>query len=140
MDATNYEKERILNHIFGGYTASYVYTPQEDWYLGLSTTTISSSGSTVTEPSASNGYSRVAVPNTKVSWTEATAGSLVTAAAFAFPQSSTSAWGTIRSIFLSTGSDPASGSVCYYYTADPSFPVTVNTVITFSSGSISVTM
>lgn len=138
MNATTYEMNKILNHVFGGSgSASASYVPLTTWYLGLSTTEIGVTGSNVTEPSDPS-YARVAITNTKANWTTATSASLATSASFAFPQSSQSQ-GYIRSVFLANASAVAAGSVCYYYTPTV-FPVATATTITFAQGTISATM
>lgn len=142
MNITTYEMNKILNHVFGGKTtASLVYT-SGSFFLGLSTTDISSDGSGATEPSSAYNYSRA--PMRPIDWSEAVSGSVVNLASGSF-KSETGAWGTIHSVFLCNKQDttdtiPSSASVCYYYNLPTPFPVPVNTTVTFSAGSIVVSI
>jgi hypothetical protein len=107
MSATIYARNKMLDFNFG----STAYTPPANFYLALSQTSISSSGSAITEPVGAS-YARVQIPNTKGYFTLATSGSLVNSAAIAFPQSSGS-WGTVLDIALM---DASSSGSCWYYT------------------------
>ena len=140
MNTTTHEMAKILNHVFGGSgSVSASYTPLTTWYLGLSTTEIGTTGSNVTEPSDPS-YARVSITNSKANWSWATTtASVITTASFAFPQSSQSQ-GYIRSVFLADASAVGAGSVCYFYTADPVFPVATATTITFTAGQITANM
>jgi len=137
MNTTYFEMNRILNHVFCGQSSgSYVYT-SGSFALGLSTTVIAINGTGATEPSTAYGYARVAIGSTNSIWTDAASGAIETKTSISFPQSS-SAWGTIRSIFLAT--DTTGGNIAYYYTLPSSFPVAGATTVTFASGSITVGM
>ena len=67
------------------------YTAPANVYFGLSTTTPSTAGTGVTEPSG-GAYARVAVPGS--SWNAPSAGSATNSAAITFPTASAS-WGTV---------------------------------------------
>jgi len=134
MPATIFAINRSLNSDFGGISGSAPAT----YYLGLSTTALTSldtSGSVATEPSASYGYERYPLPNDKSTWTTATAGSLVNAISGSFASTST-AWGTIRSAFLADDSAIGSGTIWYYYTLSPVLIVQENTTVVFEENSI----
>ena len=134
MPATLYAINQQLDHDFG----SESYTAPTNYYMGLSTTSIDNSGSTVTEP-ADASYERVLIVNDKNYWDSAASGSLTNACAIAFPQSSES-WGNIVSAFLSSGSQSGAvdDHVWYYHTLTPAVPVAVNTELTFDVGTITV--
>ena len=128
MTATNFAKNQVLDYEFG----SISYTPPTNYYLGLSTTTISTSGSNQTEPAGAS-YARVQLPNDKSHFTYASSGCLVNSASIVFPTASGS-WGTITYAFLAD--DLTSGSI-WHYTALPSSKVVqTNTTISFSASAI----
>lgn len=106
---TYYQSNANIDNDFGRVS----YTPPTILYLGLSTTPIARDGSGITEPSASTGYSRVAIQNTKTSFTNAVNGELSNSIDISFPES-TGSWGTITYIFLS---DAATGGNIRYYEA-----------------------
>lgn len=124
-----------LDHDFGGED----YEAPATYYLGLSTSVITASGSETSNEPSDTSYERVEITNDKTNWSVASSGSLSNAVAFSFPQSSQS-WGTIRSAFLSSGSQAGAvnDKVWYYYTLSPSIPVIVNTVVTFDAGTITI--
>lgn len=133
MPATTYAINKSLDKDFGATD----YTPPATYYLGLSTTAIDSTGSTVTEPTDPS-YARVAITNNKSKWSTAASGSVVSLTTASFVQSS-QAWGTIISAFLSSASVSTSGSIWFYYTLNPSIPVVANTTVTFSAGTLTAT-
>lgn len=133
MNITNYERNRLVDHSFGGVSAS----PVANWYIGLSTTVIDETGNTVTEPSSGDGYARKAIPNDKSNWTTSASGVVTNASAIVLDES-TASWGTIVSIFLADSL--TGGNVCYFQTASPTFPVVASTEITFEAGTITATI
>lgn len=128
MSATNYAKNQSLDLQFGGSS----YTPPANYYMGLSTTTISSSGSNATEPVGAS-YARVQIPNDKSHFTYASSGCLVNSGSIAFPTSSGS-WGTITNIFLSDAS--TSGSIWFYTVLGSPKIVQDNTLVSWSASAI----
>ena len=150
MNITTYEMNRILNHVFtGGTGGSFVYT-SGSFYLGLSTTSIASDGTGVTEPPEAYGYARSQIPSKITHWdgselagNGSANGELISKIDQMFTATA-GAWGTIRAVFLATGSgiSPAvtAGSICYYYTLPTSIPVLPNSTVTFTAGSIVVSM
>ena len=130
MSSTNFAKNKSQDFIFGAIS----FTPPGNYYLGLSTSTISSSGSNATEPSGAN-YARVALPNTKSTFTYSSSGCLVNNALVSFPQSSGS-WGTIINIGL--WDSLTSGSIYYYTTLNPAIVIQANTTVTFSASAITI--
>ena len=128
MSATIFSRNKILDNMYG----SVSYSPPSSWFVSLSTTPISSSGSNLNEPTGAN-YSRVEVVNSKGNFTMAASGSLVNSSAIVFPQSSGS-WGTITSIALM---DSVSSGSCWFFT-DLSSPRVVQdlSVISFSASAI----
>lgn len=128
MSATNYAKNKALDYQFGNIS----YTPPANLYLGMSTTSISTSGSNESEPSGAN-YSRVQIPNDKSHFTYASSGCLVNSASIVFPESSGS-WGTITTLFLSDAS--TSGSIWYYTTLASPKIIQANAINSFSASAI----
>jgi len=130
MSSTNFQKNLVQDFNFGGIS----YTPPANLYLGLSTTTISVNGSSVTEPT-SGSYARTLIPNTKGYLTYSSSGCVVNSGPVVFPTSSGS-WGTIVDIALFDAL--TSGSVRYYTTLSSPMVVGINTTITFSASSITI--
>lgn len=89
------------------------YNPPTTYYLGLSTTPIDRNGSGATEPSASAGYSRVAITNNKTAFSQSSNGELYNTGTIEF-QESTATWGTITHYFLS---DSQTGGNIRFYEA-----------------------
>ncbi|MFZ2992549.1 MAG: hypothetical protein WA061_02425 [Microgenomates group bacterium] len=139
MNATTYEANKILNHIFGGAEGggASVYTPEAVWHVGLSTTLIDATG-VYTEP-AGGGYDRVDITNDKTTWSDSTVATLQNDIAVTFPASSSS-WGTIVSVFLIDSGTPGAGNTRYYYNLNPSFPVVGGSTVSFSAGNIDMSM
>ena len=139
MNATTYESNRILNHVFGGAEGggASVYTPATNWYVGLSTTIVDATG-VVTEPSGGN-YARVEIANDKTTWSDSTLATLQNDISVAFPTSSSS-WGTIVSVFLARSGTEGTNDASYYFTLNPSFPVVGGSIVTFAAGTIDVSM
>jgi hypothetical protein len=135
MNATTYQMNKLLNYVFGGVS----YTPPSNWYLGLSKTLIDATGNTVTEPdSGTTGYARVAIPNNKsTGWTTSTLKTLSNLAKVTFGESD-APYGTIVSMFLADAL--TGGNVCYYYTANPAFPVGAASETYFDIGKIVSTL
>ena len=102
MSVTNQQANIILDEYFGKVTP----TIPTSYFMGISTTTIQSDGTGKTEPN-DIAYIRVEIPNTKVSFTTSSNGTLTNAVEFEFPESQVS-WGIITDFFLagsSTGTD-----------------------------------
>jgi hypothetical protein len=121
----------MLDSLFG----SVSYSVPVTWYVGLSTTGIGISGS-ATEPGGT--YSRVAVTNNKVNFTNAASGSVVNVTAINFPDSGVVSWGTMTDIAL--WDQPTGGSVWFYDALSTSKIVQANTAVSFVSGAITITL
>ena len=130
MASTNFQKNFIQDYNFGGVS----YTPPANYYLGMSSTSISVNGSNVTEPT-SGSYARVLIPNTKGYWTYSSSGCVVNSGPVTFVQSSGS-WATMVDIALFDSL--TSGSVRYYTTLPSPITVAVNTTVSFSASSINI--
>jgi len=131
MSSTNFAKNYAQNFLFGGVS----FTPPANYYIALSTTSISSSGSNLSEPSGA-GYARVQIPNTKSYFTNAVNGALVNSGSIVYGSSSGS-WGTIVDIALCDAL--TSGSVWYYTTLTTPKVVQDSTIISFSASAITIT-
>ena len=132
MSATDYARNQILNYNFG----SAAYSVPGTFYVGLSTTTISSSGSNATEPSGAS-YARVSVTNNKTNFTYAASGCLVNATEIAFAES-TGSWGTIVDVGI--WDHTSSGSVWYFTSLPTSKVIQDTTTVSFSASALSISM
>lgn len=133
MPATNHAIHQSLDYSFRGIS----YTLPTSFYLGVSMADIDSNGLGFSEPDDPS-YSRQEMPRNSATWTEATAsGSSLCAIYNAVPvqfKKSSEHWGTVREIFLSSGS---SGSEIWYHQAlDPTVPILEETLVTFPIESI----
>ena len=110
MPLTQGIQQSLIDHIFGGGN----YTRPATLYLGLSTTTISATGTNITEPSG-NGYARVSITNNTTNFPVSTTvgGKAVktNGVTLQFPEA-TGAWGTVTNWFLSTAS--SGGTIVAY--------------------------
>jgi len=132
MSVTRYASNQILDYNFG----KVAYTAPASFFVGLSTTTISSSGSNATEPVAAS-YARVEVVNSKTNFRYSSNGCLVNAVDITFPESSGS-WGTI--VDLAFWDATTSGSIWYYTTLPSSKIVQTTTVVSFSPSAIAISI
>jgi len=135
MSITYYASGSMLNNTFG----SVAISPPSSYYLGLSTTTISSSGSNSTEPTGGKGYARVEIPNNKSYFSYAVSGSLVNSGSIVFPTSGSS-WGTITDVFLADTSASATGNIWFYEALSSPRIVQDLTTVSFSAGAITFSM
>jgi hypothetical protein len=95
MPLTDAQKKAVLNYMYG----KVAFTPSTSLYIGLCTTgsTPTSTGAAFTEPASTDGYARVAIDNSTVTWVDATletTSAKVNAIDITFPESSGS-WGTV---------------------------------------------
>jgi len=130
MSSTNFSKNYTQDFLFGATS----FSPPANYYIALSTTSISSSGSNMTEPTAA-GYARVIIPNTKSYFTQSVSGCLVNSGSIVFPIS-TGSWGTIVDVALCDGL--TSGSVWYFTTLLVPKVIQDSTVVSFSASAITV--
>jgi hypothetical protein len=128
MAYTNYAKNKIQDHMLGGVS----FTPPANYYLALSTTTISSSGSNMTEPVGA-AYARVQIPNTKSYFSYSSSGCIINSTSLVFVETSGS-WGTITDVALSDSL--TSGSVWMYTTLTVPKIIQSDTIISFSASAI----
>lgn len=99
----------VLNLLLGGTNLSVPST----YYVGLSTTALTSNGTGYTEPSG-NGYARVGVANNKSNFSSATNATLTNLSQISFPEATPAGWGTITYAFLA---DSVSAGTIWYYEA-----------------------
>lgn len=121
----------LLNAIFGDVT----YDAPNTYYIGLSTTTPTNTGTNVTEPSG-NGYARVAVTNNTTNWPSASGRSKSNGAPFTFP-TATGSWGTVTHFVLYDAATAGTFQGWCALTTSQAI-VTDNTPV-FPSGAITVT-
>lgn len=130
MAITTYQANKLNDFLFGGTS----FTPSSTYYIGLSTTAISSSGTGATEPSG-GGYARVSVTNNKTNFTNASGGIVQNNQQFEFPESTT-AWGTITYVFISDS--PTGGNILYYDALTTPRTVQAATVLLFAINSMKI--
>lgn len=131
MSITYLASGSILNYNFG----ATAYSVPANYYVGLSTTHISNSGSNANPP-VGYGYAKVTITNDKATtFGVVSSGCLVNKAVITFPQSSGS-WGTILDVTLSD-----SGSNIWFFQALGT-PVVVQsgTTISFAASAIAISM
>lgn len=124
---TNVLENLLLDHVFGG----GVYTPPTIW-IGLFTVapTDTSTGTEVT----GTGYTRIAAPT----WVAASSGQVSNSTSLAFPVAGSTTWGTIEYFAVCTSS--AAGAMLAYSSLAASKTPTTGDSVTFSTGSIVVTL
>jgi hypothetical protein len=135
MSITYYASGSVLNNMFG----SVSFTPPANFYLGLSTSTISASGSNATEPSGVIGYARVIIPNNKTYFSYSSSGSLHNDTDLTFPISG-SAWGTITNVFLADTAGSGTGNIWFYQALSSPRVVQDLTTVSFSASAINFSM
>lgn len=98
--AADYLEKKLLDGALGG--ADFVRPATV--YVGLSTTTITDAGGSITEPSG-NGYARVAVTNNSTNFPAASGAGAAKSngTAITFP-TATGSWGTVTDWFISDAS------------------------------------
>ncbi len=129
MPFTTYTDNALLNALHGKTT----YTAPSNVYYALSTTTPTSSGSNVTEPSGS-GYARVAVPGS--SWGSAASGSITNTTGFSFP-AATGSWGTVTNL---CAYDASSAGNLLWYASVTSQVVSSGVTVTINASALTDTI
>jgi hypothetical protein len=125
-----------MNQILDSEFGNTAYTVPSTLYLGLSTTTVSISGTGYTEPVA-GAYARVAIVNNKSNFTVAASGSLTNNTSITFTES-TASWGTITYVFIADAL--TSGNVLYFEALPTAKTVQTATTVLFSVGAITISM
>ena len=133
MTATNFARNKILDYNFGSVT----YSVPAVLYAGLSTTSISTSGSNSSEPLGSTGYARVPITNDKSKFSYASSGCLVVSGSLAFPVSSGSQ-GIVVDFALWDAL--TSGSIWYFTTLASPRVVDTLTELFFSASAITISV
>lgn len=129
---TYYASNQTLNRFFGNTSFSVPST----YYIALSTTTINSDGTGITEP-VGNGYTRVAVVNSGANFATASNGVTSNVSSFTFPESSGS-WGTLT--YWAMYDNSTAGNIWFFDTLTPSRAVASLTTVLFVSGAIQILM
>lgn len=132
MSVTYYASNQILDYNFGKVS----YSAPNSFFVGLSTTAISTSGSNATEPVGAS-YARVEVVNNKSNFAYASNGCLINVGNITFPESSGS-WGTILDVAL--WDTLTSGSIWYYTTLSSPKIVQTTTTVSFSSSALAISI
>lgn len=125
--------DKYLNYEFRNIP---IATSSENFYVNLSTTTITPSSPNPTVVSG-EGYTCVSVPKNTTSWAATDDGEIVNSIVISFPQNdsySSSYWGEIRAITIGEtedGSNPV-----FYYNLDGAIDAPIGTKIIFGAGSL----
>ena len=130
MSLTNYARNKVNDHLFGGIS----FSQPTNYYLALSTSTISVTGSNVGEPVGA-GYARVLIPNDKSHFSYSSSGSLTVSGSTSFSISSGS-WGTISDVGLYD--NISSGSLWLFTTLTSPYIVQNNTTVSFDANTITI--
>lgn len=102
----------------------------ETWYFGISTSTISSDGSGITEPSGDSGYKRVAIQNNSTNFTSPTDGKVQNATPIEMPEIKSDS-GVATDFFLSTSA--SGGQAAYYGTFETPRPMPAQSNLTINA-------
>lgn len=132
MSKTDFARNKIQDYLFG----AVAFTAPATYYMALSTTTPSTSGSNFTEPVGAS-YARVAVTNNKTNFGYSSSGCVVTSASIVFPETSGS-WGVITYCGLYDAS--TSGSLWEFSALSTPKTVQDSTIISFSASAIAMSM
>lgn len=128
----DYAENKVLDLILG----AVAFTAPTTLYFGLSTTTITDAGGSITEPSGNN-YSRAAVTNNNTNFPAASAGSKSNGTIINWPTPS-GAWGTIVDFFIS---DAASGgNILLYGTLPTAQPIVSGNPVSIAISGLTVTL
>ena len=130
MSYTNYARNKVNDHMFGGIS----FTPPSNFYMALSTTPLSTSGSNCSEPVGA-GYARVLIPNDKSHFSYSSSGSLTVSGSTTYAISSGS-WGTITDLAFFDGL--SSGSAWMTTTLTSPYIVQNNTTVSFDANTITI--
>jgi len=133
---------KVLDEIFGG----FAYTPTTSLYVGLSDSTITSSGFEYVgnEPSTDTGYARVHIDNTtSTNWTDAETSADVgvkfNAVAITFPVVAASSWPNVSYAFIVTASCSTGELICWgALTTDKD--LAVGDTASFAAGAFKITL
>jgi len=132
---TDSGENMVLDYYFG---ASANTTPA-NWFIGLSTTTITDSGSNITEP-VGNGYARAGGSNNKTTFSNSSAGALSNAVTLTYP-TATGSWGTVVDFFLANhATAAASANIWGYGTLAASKTIQSGDTASFAASAISITL
>ena len=131
MSGTYTSFNAILNQLFNNVTL----TQPSNYYLGLSSTTPTITGTGDTEPSGL-GYARVAL-SSSTGFTTSTLGTLTNNVTATFPES-TGSWGTLTHLILYSAS--SGGSIWFFEALSPSITVESNTTVYFSNSPAGITV
>jgi len=128
---TYYAANRINDRLFG----STAYTPPATYYLGISTTAVTQSGTGIAEPT-DTAYSRIAITNNKTNFGASSSGVVSNIVQFQFPESLVS-WGVIGYWFISDSL--TGGNIWYRGSLLTSRTVESQTTLILPVGSLDVT-
>lgn len=132
MPFATYLSNKLLDHATG--KTSFTMPTN---YLGLSSTTPTTSGTNVTEPST-GGYARVAT--TGASWNAASAGAVTNSATLTFPTASAD-WVSGSNLTYGVAYDASTaGNLLYFGALTTAKPVLNGDTVSIAPGGVSITL
>ncbi len=129
MNTTHF-LNRVMGNLFKTQTSPAL---PSNYYLGLSTTAPTVSGSNVTEPATSKGYARVQL----TSLSTPSNGVITNTTALSFPES-TASWGTITNYVVYDAA--TNGNLLFYGALSSSRTVETDTILTIKANELSITL
>lgn len=125
---TEYYQRQVIRLVYGTASAS-----RPTYYLGLSKTAPTASGTNVSEPASSTGYARIALQNL----TESSASTVTNSAAIMFPESNGD-WGVMTHFVIF---DAATGGHLLMYGALPrSRSIEAQSTVTLAQGALTLSI
>lgn len=132
MSITQKANEYLLEEAFG---VSSGCLPATNWYIGLSSTQINSSGNAAPSEPTSGGYARVEMPRNSATWVyDSSEKCIKNGIDIAFPVSAGSSWGLFQDIFIAKGSIINTADVWFRASLTPPIYVDVDTQVRIAAG------
>ncbi len=125
---TNYQASLVQNYAFGRTT----FSPPTTYYLALSKTAVAANGTGMSEPSGGN-YARIAIANSKTTWSTSSDGTISNLDRIEFNESTTS-WGTCTHAVLMDAA--TGGNVLYSSELNVPRDIQANSQLYFAVGGI----
>ena len=132
MSITQKANEYLLKEAFG---ISSGFLPATNWYIGLSSTQINSSGNVAPSEPTSGGYARVEMPRNSATWVyDSSEKCIKNGVDITFPVSTGSSWGLFQDIFIAKGSTINTADVWFRASLTPPIYVDADTQVIIAPG------
>jgi len=133
MALTKKANENLLKEAFMG---AATQLPTQNWYVGLSTSQINTSGSAAPAEPLGFGYSRVSIPRNATHWAYSSSENTVTNSVdINFPVS-TGDWGLIQEVFIARAGISGVADVWFRVSLTPPLFVQGDTVVKFAPNTL----